>query len=228
MPHPTVVTGGGLRIDYLITRDGKAHIGLPGGNALYAAAGASFWTERVALWARYGRNYPQRWLTELEQYGLHTQGLIPVPGDHDHRTFYAYTAGGRRVDTDPAAHFARFNHPLPVALRDYIHSTPGQDDPYAYEPLAPRPEDWPDRFDHVSSVHLSPLPLATHLHVPRVLRQRGVQQISLDPGERYMIRKRLPYIQQILSTVDVFLPSDQEVRSLFGNQVDIGTAAAAS
>ncbi len=225
MPDPTFVTAGGLRIDYLITRDGQAHTGKPGGNALYAAAGASLWSEGVALWARYGWNYPRHWLTELEHYGLHTQGLIPIPGDHDHRTFYAYTADGQRDDTDPAAHFARFNRPLPVALQDYVHSTPGQDDPYRYEPLAPRPEDWPDAFSHVTSVHLSPLPLATHLHVPKVLRQRGVQQISLDPGERYMIRERLPYIQQILPTIDVFLPSDQEVRSLLGDGIDLATAA---
>jgi ribokinase len=227
MSDPIFVTAGGLRIDYLITRDGKAHTRLPGGNALYAAAGAAFWTKGVALWARYGQNFPPHWLTELEQHGLHTQGLLPVPGDHEHRTFYAYTADGQRNDTNPAAHFARINQPLPVDLRGYIHSTPGQDDPYAYEPLAPRPQDWPAAFTAVTSVHLSPLPLATHLHVPKALRQRGVKQISLDPGERYMTRDRLSYIQQILTTIDVFLPSDQEVRSLFDDSIDLGAAARA-
>ncbi len=43
-----IVTTGGLRTDYLITRDGQAHSGLPGGNALYAAAGAAMWTDDVA------------------------------------------------------------------------------------------------------------------------------------------------------------------------------------
>lgn len=225
MPDPKFVTAGGLRIDYLITREGKAFNGLPGGNALYAAAGAAIWTNDVALWARYGRNYPARWLNELRQYGLDTQGLMAVAGDHDHRTFYAYTADGNRDDTNPAAHYERFSLPLPTALEDYVHSTPQQDDPNQFEPLAPRPEDWPASFERVQAVNLSPLPLATHFHVSQTLRRIGITQISVDPGERYMIPERVPYIRQMLPHIDAFLPSDQEVRSLFGEEFDLAEAA---
>jgi len=219
------VTAGGLRIDYLITREGGAHTGLPGGNALYAAAGAALWGDDIALWARYGRNFPLTWLDKLSSLGLDTCGLVPVPGDQDHRTFYAYTPDGRRDDTDPARHFARIGSPLPESLRDYIHSTPRQDDPDDYEPLALHPEDWPETLKGVTAVHLSPLPLATHLHIPQKLRDQDVGQISVDPGERYMVPERLPYLRQILPAIDVFLPSDQEVRSLFGQDVDLWHAA---
>lgn len=225
MADPTFVTAGGLRVDYLITREGKAHIGLPGGNALYAAAGASSWTKGVALWARYGHNYPRQWLTDFEQYGLDSQGLVSIAGDHDHRTFYAYTPDGRRDDTNPSAHFERFGLPLPAALSDYVDSTPRQSDPHEYEPLALRPDDWPDSLQQVTAVHLSPLPLATHFHVTQALRLRGNIKITVDPGERYMVPRRLPYIRQILPLIDAFLPSDQEVRSLLGAGVDLREAA---
>ena len=43
---------------------------------------------------------------------------------------------------------------------------------------------------------ISPLSLATHRHVPAALRQQGMHQISLDPGERYMIPERAAYIRQ--------------------------------
>ncbi len=225
MSAPSFVTAGGLRVDYLITRDGEANTGLPGGNALYAAAGAALWSEEVALWARYGQNYPDHWLKEFKQLGLNTAGLVAVPGDHDHRTFYAYSTDGQRKDTNPAAHFARFNLPFPEALADYVHSTPHQDEAHEYEPLALRPDEWPDSFAQVTAVHLSPLPLATHLNVPVSLRQQGLKQISIDPGERYMIPERIPYIRQILPDIDVFLPSDQEVRSLLGDEADLIEAA---
>ncbi len=225
MPDLSFVTAGGLRIDYLITRDGEAYTGLPGGNALYAAAGAAYWTSRVALWARYGRNYPRQWLNDFNRLGLDTHGLVGIAGDHDHRTFYAYTPDGKRDDTNPAAHFARFNLLLPDPLADYVHSTPRQDEPHEYEPLAPRPDEWPDSFANVTAVHLSPLPLASHLHVPETLRRQGIRQISVDPGERYMIPERIPYIRQILPSINAFLPSDQEVHSLFGDDVDLTEAA---
>lgn len=225
MPNPSYITAGGLRVDYLITRDGKAYNGLPGGNALYAAAGAAVWARKIALWARYGRNYPRQWLHDLEQFGLDIRGLVAIPGSHEHRTFYAYAPDGNRDDTNPAGHYARFNLSLPSALADYVHSTPQQDDPDDYEPLAPRADDWPPSFTNVSAVNLSPLPLATHLHVPRALRKLDVKQITVDPGERYMIPERKAYIRQFLPVVDAFLPSDQEVRSLFGDDVDLNEAA---
>ena len=225
MKEPLIVCAGGLRSDYLITREGEAHVGLPGGNALYAAAGAQLWANNVALWARYGRNYAGSLLDTFSEIGLGTAGLIRLPDEQDHRTFYAYTPDGSRDDTQPAAHFARIGQPLPAELDDYIHSTPLQDDPHVYEPLALRPQDWPDAYGAQTAVHLAPLPLATHLHAPARLRDAGVELISVDPGERYMIPERIPFIRQLLPQVDVFLPSDQEVRSLFGGEVNLWQAA---
>lgn len=220
------VTGGGLRIDYLITHRGEARTELIGGNALYAAVGTALWTGQATLWARTGENYPRQWLHELQRHGIDTGALVTVPGHHDHRTFYAYTAAGRRVDTEPARHFARIGQPLPPALRDYVHSTPGQEAPNQFEPLALRPTDWPGFGAEDVAVHLSPLALATHLHVPPQLRAAGVRQITADPGERYMIPARRPFIRALLPRLDAFLPSDMEVRSLFGAAVDLREAAA--
>lgn len=221
-----IVCTGGLRIDYLITRDGEAHCGLPGGNALYAAAGAKLWADDVALWARYGRNFPAAWVDTLSDLGLETEGLIPLTDDQEHRTFYAYTPEGTRDDTQPDRHFARIGRQLPPDLAGYVHSTPQQDDPHSFEPLAPRPEDWPEAYGPDTAVHLAPLPLATHLNAPARLRENGVSLISVDPGERYMIPERIPYLREMLPQVDAFLPSDQEVRSLFGADVDLWAAAA--
>ena len=224
-----VVTAGGLRTDYIITRNGQAHNGLPGGNALFAAAGAALWSGKkyeVAPWARYGSNFPHKWLQTLAELGLNTGGLINIPGEQDHRTFFAYTPDGQRVDTDPAFHFARIGQPMPKALQTYVHSTPQQANSKEYEPLAIRPSDWPSGFtNEVAAVHLAPLPLATHLHIPSELRDNDIKLITLDPGERYMVPERLSDIKTMLPQIDVFLPSDMEVRSLFGDEFSLWRAA---
>lgn len=196
-----------MRIDYLITHEGEARVEMVGGNGLYAAVGAAIWGAPVHLWAQVGSNFPQTWLDQLPAQQIQIDGLIRLPTPQDHRTFFAYLPDGRRDDTNPAAHFARIGQPLPPALQDYIHSTPGQDDPHNYEPLALRPDEWPSSWQAVTVVHFSPLTLSTHLHVPPRLRQAGVAQISLDPGERYMIPTRLSQIRQILPQIDVFYPA---------------------
>ncbi|RMG94830.1 MAG: carbohydrate kinase family protein [Chloroflexi bacterium] len=226
---PRYICGGGIRIDYIIRHDGRVHNGIVGGNALYAAVGAALWTQNVAVWGRVGVNYPQQWLNELSKYGLDTSSIIQLDTPQDHRTFYAYLPDGRREDTNPAYHFARIGHPLPEALHGYIHSTPGQDNPHQYEPLALRPDDWPTHFDPLPQrptvVHLSPLALSTHLHLPPFLRQRGVGQITADPGERYMQPDNIPWLRQFLPHLDAFLPSEQEIRTLFGPKMGVWEAA---
>ncbi|MCP5098656.1 MAG: carbohydrate kinase family protein [Chloroflexi bacterium] len=222
---PKFITSGGMRIDYLITHEGEARVGMVGGNGLYAAVGAAIWRQDVGLWARIGVNYPEQWLQDLQQIGFTTEGLVRVDGHQEHRTFFAYTADGRRDDLNPKAHFAKIYHPFPPELEGYTHSALGQDEPHRFEPLAVRPEDWVAAYDGVTAVHLSPLSLATHLHVPAMLRKKSIQQISCDPGERYMVPARQPFIKQLLPQIDVFLPSNKEIRSLFGEHADLWAAA---
>jgi ribokinase len=221
------VTVGGLRIDYLITHEGESRLRQPGGNGLYAAVGAAVWGEPVSLWARKGENYQSGWLDEIARAGIGVSGLVTVPGEQDHRTFFAYGPDGRRDDRNPAAHFARIGQPLPSDLSDYVDSTPGQDDPDCFEPLSLRPADWPDAFVGVTAVHLAPSALRSHLTLPPFLREKGIRQITLDPGERYMQPAFAGYIREMLPRVTAFLPSEMEIISLFGDDADMGEAAAA-
>jgi ribokinase len=242
-PHSTLVCCGGLRTDYVITAQGDVRLMEMGGNALYAAAGAKAWLDDVAILSRIGDGYPLGWLDDLRDYGFDTRGIRKVPGPQDHRTFYAYLDNDTRVDTDPAAHFRRVGAELPEALRDYVHSTPGQDDPHHYEPLAVTPEDlaqyfaqwavgggaWAESGSQLSTahsllptsiigLHIAPISIRTQRYLPEAARQHGVQVVSADPGERAMQPALLPYIEDMLGHIDVFMPSDQEVESLFRDE----------
>jgi sugar/nucleoside kinase (ribokinase family) len=221
---PDFVCCGGLRVDYLVTSEGQAHLREMGGNALYAAVGAHVWAARVGLLGRVGENYPAGWLDALKRQGLDSTGVRVVPGRQEMRTFYAYLDPRTRTDTDPARHLARIGQPLPADLLDYVHSTPGQDDPDHYEPLAVQPDDWPSAYDGARAAHLSPISIRTHMSLPERARRAGVPQITLDPGERYMVPRLRAHIEALLEHADAFLPSEQEVRSLMG-AVDLWKAA---
>lgn len=216
---------GCLRLDYLITPDGQPHLREMGGNALYTAVGARLWSNSLGMLARAGENYPAEWLEEFERHQLDTSGVQRIPGQHDMRTFYTYLDPHTRIDTDPAFHFARIRRPLPAELADYVHSTPGQDDPNEYEPLAVRPDDWPSAFDGARALHLAPTSIRTHTHLPARARQAGVPLVTVDPGERYMVPPLRRHVEAMLEHADAFLPSEMEVRSLLGG-MDLWKAAA--
>lgn len=220
---------GGLRTDYIITAQNDVRLMEMGGNALYAAAGAKIWLDRIAILARAGESYPSGWIGDLHDYGFDVRGIRRVAGAQDHRTFYAYLNNDERVDTEPATHFARTGVPLPFALQGYVHSTPGQDDPLHYEPLAVTPEDLDAYFDAandivgrppsiVSALHMGPSSIRTQRYLPEAARRHGVGIISADPGERAMQPALVPYIEEVLALLDIFMPSDQEVMSLFSEE----------
>lgn len=209
---------GGLRTDFVITAEGQARLMEMGGNAIYSAAGAHIWRNDVAILGRIGENFPQHWLNDLALRGFDVSGIRNIGGQQDHRTFYAYIDRDTRVDTNPAAHFARVGAPLPDALRDYVHSTPGQDNLDKYEPLAVRPEDLEQLTasdGHTAdTLHIAPISMLTQRNLPVAARARGIGLISLDPGERTMQPQLRPHIEDVLAHIDLFLPSDQEVRGL--------------
>jgi len=246
---PSLICCGGLRTDYIITAQGSVRLMEMGGNALFAAAGAKLWFDppmgnggQVAILSRVGDGYPLGWLDDLGGYGFDTRGIRKVDGPQEHRTFYAYLDDDTRVDTDPARHFERVGVALPDALRDYVHSTPGQDDPKRYEPLAVTPDDLSAYFAKayatgdtnptfdiapadqvrqaidVIGLHLAPISIRTQRYVAEAARRFGVRVVSVDPGERVMQPPLLPYIEDMLGYIDIFMPSDQEVESLFRDE----------
>ena len=219
---------GGLRTDYIITATNQVRLMQMGGNTTFGAVGARLSSpdERIVMLGRVGDNWPETWTANLQRAGFLTEGIHNIGGQQDLRTFYAYVDVNTRDDTNPAAHFARLGLPLPPALQGYMNSTPGQGDPYRYEPLAVTPDDFErclnllsQRFDAAEAVpkgfHIAPIGFPTQLNLPQLARQRGVNLISVDPGERNMWPTLRPHIEGMLGQIDVFLPSDQEVVRFF-------------
>jgi|GEM_PF-786825 len=225
---------GGLRTDFIITAAKQVRLMQMGGNVIFGAVGARLWArhesgdqsrdERIAILSRVGDNWPSRWTEELQRAGFLTDGIRNIGGQRELRTFYAYVDTNTRDDTHPERHFARLGLPLPSALEGYVHSTPGQGDPNTYEALAVTADDL-EQFlqdqnvqqDGTTALHIAPMNFYAQLHLPQAARTRGVDLISIDPGERNMWPNLMPHIEAMLSEVDVFLPSDQEVASLFPN-----------
>lgn len=206
---------GGLREDYSITHDGQVRLGVLGGNAVYAAAGAAVWATDVAVVSRVGSNFPPEWLEQVGRRGIDLSGVRVLPDPQDTRTFYAYLTPEQRVDTNPTAHFLRLGLQLPERLRDYQTSTAGQEQRSQFGPLAVRPGDLDFNGLPPAAAHLAPADYLTHSLVPARLRQLGVARVTVDPSMRYMepgFRKELPVL---LNGLNAFLPSEAEVFSFF-------------
>jgi ribokinase len=178
---------GNLTIDDVVLSDGQTAMGLCGGNAIYASLGARRWAD-VTLAARVGPDYPPQHLAALRAAGVQL-ALAPVPYPSIH-------------------HWALYESD---AMRRFISWV----DSGSHAEQSIRPEELPADIGTASACHLAPMPLEIQAVLAKRLRELGVPIISLDPHDEYIAGHERE-LENLLSSVTVFLPSRYEAKLLFG------------
>lgn len=229
-PAPRFLVAGKLTRDYIVFPSQDPLLDIPGGNALYAAVGVGIWEPNPppALIARVGEDYPQGWLDDFERCGLDVRGVRLLPEALDLRTFTAFVDRSSRFGDDPVAHFARLGLPFPKALLGYRPPSFSVDSRTRLLPVSLRQADLPPDFMEAVAIHLCPLDYLTHSLLPAMLRQEEFTTITLDPSPGYMNPTYWNEVPALLTGLTAFLPSEEELRSLFqGRSTDLWEMAEA-
>lgn len=225
---PPLIVAGQLRRLYLLPPEGRPLVDAPGGNLLYATAGVRLWTEEpIGLIARVGEDYPQEWLRNFQKTGFDTNGIKILPEALDLRSFLVYTDPQTAQRSNPVSHFARLGLTFPKLLLGYQAPDETQDSRARQNPDSPRLMDIPGTYRQAKAVHLCPLDFTTHVQLSTAFRQFGATIVTIDPGPGYMNGNFLTDLRSLLQGLTAFLPSEEEIRSLFwGRTNDLWEMAA--
>ncbi|MFO7583127.1 MAG: carbohydrate kinase family protein [Anaerolineales bacterium] len=222
-PRPLVIVGQ-LRRQYLLPPDGPPLLDKPGGNLLYAAAGAQLWNESgeesIAMLGRIGEDYPQEWLRNFKKIGLDTQGIKILPESLDLRHFLVYTGTRASETANPVSHFARLGLTFPKSLLGYQPPEKKEDSRARQNFDSPRLLDIPEFYKQPHGVHLCPLDFATHVQFAAAFRQFGATIITIDPTPGYMNANFLVDLRSLLQGVSAFTPSEDDIRNLFWGRTE--------
>jgi sugar/nucleoside kinase (ribokinase family) len=218
--EPTYVIAGRLRRDYLLPAGGRPMLDVPGGSLLYAAAGLAVWDDALGLLARVGEDYPNKWLQGFEKRGWDTRGIRVLTEPLDLRFFQVSLDLQTVQQTNPVAHFARLGLTFPKALLGYQPPAEATDDRKTAAETSPRPVDLPADYLHARAIHLCPMDYMTHSRLLSLFRQASVTCLTLDPAAAYMMPAALEDVRTLLQGVTAFLPSEEELRSLFWGRTD--------
>jgi sugar/nucleoside kinase (ribokinase family) len=195
--------------------ENRAIVDSPGGNLLYAASGARLWGEHIGLLSRVGEDYPQDWLKQFTRRGFDTQGIRILTEGLDLRSFRAYTDLTTSQTTNPVAHFARLGLTFPKSLLGYQPRTEEKDSRVKATPDSARITDIPKKYLEAKAVHICPTDYISHTQLCPAFRQAQVQTVSLDPSPGYMMPAFFEDVKSLVRGLTVFMPSEEEVRSLF-------------
>jgi sugar/nucleoside kinase (ribokinase family) len=185
---PDLVLLGNLLVDDVVFPDGRTRMAQPGGAILYASLAAALWGARVGCVSLRGDDYPPPALDALEARGVSLDGVHPL-GGNGVRTWLLYEGDIRRV-------IHRLGCP-------------------SHEAVSPGPAHVPAAWRQARAFHLAPMPLAIQRELVAAIRgwerPGSPAHISLDPHVP-LDEATFDDWRSLLSNVDVFLPSDDEMR----------------
>ena len=212
---PNILFLGRLTREYILPMEGAPILDRPGGSPLYAAGAAALWEKKTGLVARVGEDYPYAWLREFASHGIDTEGIQVIPGSLDLRAFRAYEPNRELSLANPVGHFARRQLTFPKALLGYRPPEKKEKVRAERPPTSPLVNEIPQDYLEAPSAHISPLDFLSQGQLLTSLRAAGIRSISLDPEPEYMHPHRRQDLRLFLDGLTAFLPSEEEMRSLF-------------
>jgi hypothetical protein len=218
--EPTYIIAGLLRRDYLLPSRGRPLIDAPGGSLLYATAGLGIWDNSIGMLARAGEDYPHEWLKGFEKRGWDRRGIQILPETLDLRYFQATLEGGEVQHTNPVAHFARLGLTFPKSLLGYQPPVDSDSRRKAADPASPRPTHIPHEYLNARAVHLCPMDFISSSRLSSTFRQANVTSLTMDPSGSFMNSRDLEDVHTLIQGLTAFLPSEEELRSLFWGRTD--------
>jgi sugar/nucleoside kinase (ribokinase family) len=219
---------GSINRSTIVTADSRFRVDQPGGCALLAAGGLRLWDSSIGLLSAISPDFPEEWLLNFEKSGLDINGIHKTKEPFDMRYFSAYEPTGLPDRSAPVSVFKKLQTSLPHEILGYAAPEYQLDSRNRSGILTLRPGDIPVEYMDATAVHFCPSDFLTQSLIPGILRQGQIQTVTVDPSPGYMNKTFWDDIPQVVTGITAFLPSEEEVYSLFeGKSRDLREIAAA-
>jgi ribokinase len=219
-----IIVAGGITLDNVVTADGAVHVEQIGGNGIYGTIGARLWSDAAVMLAAVPAAFAEDVRRRVAGAGLDTRGVLAVDREVPELEWLFYDASGNRLDyvfatRDDAKAAGMYGSPSADAVAkwrqrlasrsasaatypDFIRDTASELTPLLRALPVPR------------GLHLAPMEPEWQIEAARWARSAGAR-VTLDPGSRAARIARTPgLLDEILASVDVFLPSRRELEVL--------------
>lgn len=219
---PRYIAHGGMTVDNVITADGRRHIGVCGGNAVYSAVGMRVWDDRVGMVGKVGADYPVGCLDTLADGGLDLGGVRRMPGPHALRVAFAYRPDGTRTRTVPPDLLAT----VPAAERHHFLDTTFNDGTYLA--FSPEVDDIPPGWVAAAhGYHLPALRFTTHQAITKHVRDVN-PEVALTIDSPWYEGSDIPGedLDSILRRASAVLPSEHDLRVIWPHLSPLAAATA--
>lgn len=216
---PKLVMIGGMTMDWIINAEGEVGIKSCGGNTMYAAAGARFWSDDIAAVSCVGADFPQHYLTPFAEAGIDISQIRRLPCRHELVVAWRYDAQGNRQDIDPPRDLPPLGYTGPDVAEEHLVYHQGMD----IAEVADLDPDWsnvPPAYYGARGFHVAGMHYDQQLSVADGLRERNAV-FALDPSMGAQTDEER---RALVQSVPLLLPSEKQAVWLTGETTVMETA----
>lgn len=214
---PTLIFAGPVRMEYFLLPDGEAHYRLPGGPALYAAAGARPWTrDGIGLVSRVGGNISPQILHTIQCKGIAAAGVRIFPAGAPSLGFHYYDTWEKHIDWDPVKYYAKHNLACPEELIEYIPPSLAENTVHPLPETAIRNEDLSAEYLQARAAYIAPCHYQSQVTLSVTLRRHGIGVLFLSPPDGLFLPSFRPRMHELLHGIDILFTRESSLRTFVG------------
>ena len=215
---PRLITLGLLTRDFILSENGTSYEDVPGGEALYSAAGMGFMGEKPGVCARISELYPQDWLEIFETKGIDTTGVLIKPEINDVIRFITFLNAETISTENPLTHYARFGKQVPKALLGYTNPAQQTDSQNQAADVFIRSTEIPPAYLDAIGAHLCGMDYLSYMNILHILKQGNTRTISINPGPGMMNALFFDRFPDLIRDVTIFHTSESRIKQLFSGK----------
>jgi len=221
------MTAGGWNIDNIVNAEGELKLQQVGGNGFYSSLAVANWVGKVYTVGNIPANYPDCWLRKLNKIGVDTRGVKRKKENVNYQEWFFYRENGSREEF---LFMKKESLPEIFKEKNYVNekeknllikkTSKNVSEALTFSSFRTKHPIKTDQIDNevfpLQGCHIAPNSFQVQLNLCRYLHKR-TKIITLDPG-LYEKGVKEEDIREIFNYVDIFLPSEKELRSMYPNK----------
>jgi hypothetical protein len=188
---------------------------IPGGPALYSAAGLRCWADRIGIVSEVTPDESVNLFPTLDEHQIDHNGIIVTPDANVEEQFLGYSSPDVPPSKDPVPFFTTIQKTIPRTLLTESLQKLANSSSHNYYPsmLA-------ETYMDASAAHICADDIHHQLKISTLINKSSVSVFTLLSNKQYMEPRNWDLVINLMNGLTVFFTSTFQLASLFKNHLD--------
>ena len=218
MPHKTILDFfviGRISRQTIVNLNQRVYEHIPGGPALYSAAGLSCWADRIGIVSEVTPDDCMDILPILDQHHIDHSGINVTLDASVEDQFLGYSAPDEPVSKNPVPFFTTIQKTIPRTLLTGPFNKPTETPSHNYYPSM-----LSEIYLDASAAHICEDEIHHQLKISTLINKSSVSVLTLLSNKHYMEPKYWDLVMNLMNGLSVFFTSTYQLSLLFKNRLD--------